>query len=350
MKVLAGLSGGVDSAVAAHLLQKQGHEVHGAIMSLWDPSLPAPDILGRGCIGPEEKDIEAAQKAAAALKIPLHVIDCRAEYKKFVIENFKEEYKSGRTPNPCVWCNSLVKFGVFPQAAYKQTGFDKFATGHYARIVQKDGLYFLKQAKDLLKDQTYFLYRLSQKQLAGTLFPLGEYLKADVRRIAAEINLPVAEKPDSQDFYCGNYNNILNFPNNPGNIVDKHGKFLGRHNGIWNYTIGKRKGLGISGSAAPVYVTGINAAQNTVITGGREDLYSSELLLKNALWHGDKKGTKNAFVKIRQQHTPAEAGVTFITEEEARVVFKEPQMSVTAGQSAVFYDSDGFVLGGGIIK
>ncbi|MCL2799787.1 MAG: tRNA 2-thiouridine(34) synthase MnmA [Endomicrobia bacterium] len=356
MKILVGLSGGVDSAIASYLLKKQGHEVFGAMMSVWDNSLPELKVKeGNACFSPKDKDIEAVKKIADFLKIRYDIIDCSEEYKRVVIENFKSEYKSGRTPNPCVWCNAYIKFGVLPAAA-KRNGFkfDKFATGHYANIVYNDEIkmYQLKKAKDLKKDQTYFLYRLSQKTLSETLFPLGNLTKDEVRTIAKDIGLPVAQKPDSQDFYCGDYNDILGFPANPGNIVDKNGKVLGKHNGIWNYTIGKRKGLGLpGGTKEPLYVINISAKQNAVVLGSKDDLYSKSLTAEKISWGSidAPKESVRVMAKIRQQHTPAQAEVIAKDENNAEVIFDSPQMSVTSGQSVVFYKDD-IVLGGGIIR
>jgi len=356
MKVLIGLSGGVDSAVAAYLLKKQGHEVTSVIMSIWDDSFKTTGIKNHDtCFGPEDKDIEAARKIADSLKIPLHVINCREEYKKRVLENFMNEYKNGRTPNPCVLCNAYIKFGVLPSAA-KKNGlvFEKFATGHYANIVfnSRLGMYQLYRAADTNKDQSYFLYRLTQKTLSEILFPLGIYTKKQVRNIAKEIGIHVAEKPESQDFYCGNYNDILKFPPKQGNIIDKNGRILGKHVGIWNYTIGKRKGLGLpGGTGSPLYVINISSEQNTVTVGSKEDLYSSLLIAEKISWCSIPmpKFPIKASVKIRQQHKPAEAVVVPVGASSAKIKFAEPQMSITAGQSAAFY-KDSVVLGGGIIQ
>ncbi|MDR0617942.1 MAG: tRNA 2-thiouridine(34) synthase MnmA [Endomicrobium sp.] len=355
-KILVALSGGVDSAVAAYLLKKQKFQVTGAMMSIWDSSYPSPKNKSvDACFGPEDDDIESVKKITDFLEIPLHILDCREEYKKVVIENFKNEYKQGRTPNPCVWCNAYIKFGVLPATAKRYNiSFDKFATGHYAniRFDNSTQMYQLCKAFDEGKDQTYFLYRLNQKILSEVIFPLGELKKEDVRTIAKEIGLPIAQKPDSQDFYCGDYNDILQFPVSYGNIVDKNGKFLGKHNGIWNYTIGKRKRIGLSGGTKePLYVTNILAKQNVIVVGTKENLYSKSLTVTKVAWGSISIPTQpiQATVKIRQQHKPTKATIIPLDSTSAKVKFEEEQMSITSGQSAVFYKSD-VVLGGGIIE
>ncbi|MDR0486184.1 MAG: tRNA 2-thiouridine(34) synthase MnmA, partial [Elusimicrobiota bacterium] len=294
------------------------------------------------------------KEIAEKLKIPFTLIDCRKEYKETVLSYFRNEYRDGKTPNPCIYCNAYIKFGVLPSVAKKAgIDFEKFATGHYGRISfdEKSGLYQLKRAKDLKKDQTYFLYRLDQKILSQTLFPLASFTKEQTRKIAKEIGLKVADKPDSQDFYCGNYNGILNFKVQTGDIVDKDGKVLGKHGGFWNYTIGQRRGLGIS-SKEPLYVTKLLPKQNIVEVGGRDDLFSDSFIGNKVSWCSIEPPEKPIFcsVKIRQQHKEAEAEIAYNkADDTVRVKFKEPQSAITPGQSAVFYQDD-IVLGGAIIN
>ena len=249
MKVLVGLSGGVDSSVAALILKKQGYDVIGATMSIWGKDgLAVAEGKHNACYGPDEKeDIEAAKNLANQLGIPYHVVDCVTKYEDIVISNFKKEYLQGHTPNPCVWCNALIKFGVLPEIArLNGVEFDKFATGHYAKVEEGNGRFLLKRGIAPHKDQSYFLYRLKQEQLKNIILPLGNYTKDQIRQIAKENGLQAADKPDSQDFYGGDYNELLNVEDKIGNIVNTEGKVLGTHKGIWNYTIGQRKGLGVS--------------------------------------------------------------------------------------------------------
>ncbi|MGN0025041.1 MAG: tRNA 2-thiouridine(34) synthase MnmA [Candidatus Avelusimicrobium sp.] len=354
--VLVGLSGGVDSAASAVMLKEQGYRVIGATMQIWDPSLPVPkgEYQKNACLSPEKEDLEEVRRIAEKIGIEYIVVDCRQEYRQTVLDNFRLEYACGRTPNPCVLCNSLIKFGVLPSAAKAQgVAFDKFATGHYARVAfdKISGKYLLKKAADLSRDQSYFLHRLKQPQLASVLFPLGEKTKPEIREIARKAGLAVADKEDSQDFYCGDYNDLLNFPNKEGDIVTKDGKKVARHHGIWGYTIGKRKGLGISGFATPMYVVGIDAQKNQVIIGPKADLYSDRLEADNISWVAGEPPaqTFDCEIKIRNLHHPAKARVTVRDDGSLEAKFEEPQMSITAGQSAVLYQGD-VVLGGGMIR
>ena len=357
MKILVGMSGGVDSTTVALLLKEQEHEVMGATMKIWSDEMHkrlAPSAKTHSCkdacYGPNEKeDIENARKLCEKIGIPYYVFDCSKEYEKIVLENFREQYLSGRTPNPCVRCNSLIKFDVLPFLA-KQNGleFDKFATGHYVRIEEKDGRYILKKGVNPKKDQSYFLYKLRQDQLANILTPLGEYQKDETRQIAREHGLEVAEKPDSQDFYDGDYNELLDVKPKKGNIVHKNGKILGEHEGIWNYTIGQRKGLGIA-HPEPLYVIDLKKDTNEVIVAEADSTFNQGLVAVDINWVSIPELTeeREVTVKVRSAQIPVKARI--IPENDSvKVVFDDMQKSLTKGQSAVFYDDD-ILLGGGII-
>lgn len=358
MKILVGMSGGVDSSVAALILKEQGHEVIGAIMSIWSEDKHkrlAPSVGNSckdACYGPNEiEDIEEARKIAEHIGIPFHVFDCSKEYEKIVLENFKNEYLSGRTPNPCIRCNSLIKFDVLPFLA-KKSGleFDKFATGHYARVEfdETSKRYVLKTGINPKKDQSYFLYKLRQDQLANILMPLGGQEKAEIREIAKTNGLKVYDKPDSQDFYSGDYNELLEVTDKEGNIVDRDGKILGKHQGIWNYTIGQRKGLGIA-HTSPLYVIELNKDKNEVIVGEVDETFKKFLTAVDLNWVSVEgiDGEVKAMAKIRSAQMPTE--VTLRAEgDKVFVEFEDMQQSLTKGQSVVFYQGD-ILLGGGII-
>jgi tRNA-specific 2-thiouridylase len=271
-----------------------------------------------------------------------------------VLDNFKSEYLAGRTPNPCVMCNATIKFEALPKSAAEQgIEFDKFATGHYARLSYNEKLkrYQLRRAVDEKKDQSYFIYRLQQEQLAKVLMPLGEYTKDKVREIARKYGLAVSEKQDSQDFYTGDINDILEQKPLVGNFVDKNGRVLGKHQGIWNFTIGQRRGLGISADR-PLYVIGLNKQKNEVILGYAEDGTRDMLIAKDITWLSVAPITEKTSVKVKLRSSQTPVTAEFEPKENNRGVvrFLEPQKAVAAGQSAVFYDDDGYVLGGGIIS
>jgi len=352
MKILVGLSGGVDSSVAALILKQQGHEVIGATMSIWGKNgLAAAEGKHNACYGPDEaEDIETAKKIADQIGIPYHVVDCVTKYEDIVIANFKKEYLDGHTPNPCVWCNALIKFGVLPQVArLNGVEFDKFATGHYARVEEENGRFLLKRGIAPHKDQSYFLYRLKQEQLKNIILPLGNYTKDQIRAIAKENGLEVADKPDSQDFYGGDYNELLNVQDKIGNIVDTDGKILGTHKGIWNYTIGQRKGLGVSSTEA-LYVLELRKDTNEVVVGFADKTFKKSLIANDLNWIAvDKLETpRKCQAKIRSTQQPVDVEIQPLGDDRVKVIFDDMQKSIAIGQSAVFYDGD-TVLGGGII-
>ncbi len=364
MKILVGMSGGVDSTVTALMLKEQGHDVIGATMAIWGKKeihkkIQESFVQNSGkkpthaaCYGPDEKeDIEETKKVAESIGVPLYVFDCAEQYEKIVLDNFKKEYLEGRTPNPCIWCNSLIKFDVLPKLA-KANGltFDKLATGHYARIVEENNRYLLKRGLSENKDQSYFLYRLKQEQLAQIMLPLGTYNKDEIRALAEKHGLNVFDKPDSQDFYEGDYNELLGVQPKKGNIVDKNGKILGCHNGIWNYTIGQRKGLGISASE-PLYVLELRKDSNEVVVGGKDDTMKDSLVAGKLNWipFDYLKNPLSCQAKIRSTQKPTDVTLTPLENGNVLVKFDNMQKSIAIGQSVVFYDSD-LVLGGGIIE
>ena len=352
LKVAVGLSGGVDSSVAAALLCQQDYEVYGITMEIYDGSVQLDESAKHACYGPGEKeDVESAAAICEKLKIPFQAIDLRQEYKTHVIDYFRNEYLEGKTPNPCVVCNQKLKFGFLLEKA-RQAGcdFDYFATGHYARIVKSGNRFLLKRATDRLKDQTYFLYGLMPQQLARSLFPVGDHTKQQVREMARALGLETADREESQDFIDGGDYSILFSEDEikAGEIVDEKGQVLGEHRGIIHYTIGQRRGLGIA-SHQPLYVSRIDAANNRIVVSPHEHRSKGLVATDLNLIAVDRiERPLDVQVKIRLRHKETAATVYPAVGDQTRILFEKPQMSVTPGQSAVIYAED-TVLGGGII-
>ena len=350
MKYAVGLSGGVDSSVAALLLKEAGHEVVGVTMKLWREGVYKGGDRD-ACFGAHEvEDIESARRLAERLGIEYRVFDCFDAYNSGIIDYFRRTYLAGKTPNPCVRCNATLKFGLLPKLA-RESGlaFDKFATGHYARIVTApEGRLAVARAADESKDQSYFLYRLSQEQLSGIEFPLGGLTKTEVREIARRNGLDVADRRDSQDFYSGDQNELIGEADRPGDIVDLSGKVLGRHTGFWHYTIGQRKGLGIGGGT-PYYVVDVNACRNQVVVGSEQDAVRTSLevedIVYGALSPQAAEASVPCLVKVRSAGAPK--GPAEFDGRTCR--FPGGISGVARGQSAVFYSPEGVVLAGGII-
>jgi len=351
-RVVVAMSGGVDSSLSALILKEQGYDVIGITMQFLTAE-ETEDSFG-GCAGLHH--IEDARYICGILGIPHYVLNVRRLFKKLIIDNFYREYMNGRTPNPCIRCNQFIKFGFLIKKA-REFDASLVATGHYARIEYDPvtGEYLLKRATDLNKDQTYFLYRLGQKQLPHILFPIGEFTKERVREIAKEKRLPVFKKEESQEicFISGKNYRIffeerLKNRLKPGPIISLTGETIGMHKGITGYTIGQRKGLGIS-SKVPLYVARIDTEKNTIVVGERKDVFHSQLIAEDVSWvsRAIDKPTR-LLVKIRSLHNPSPAIVNPEPEGRVKVVFDKPQWAITPGQSAVFYKDD-TVLGGGII-
>ena len=352
--VAIGLSGGVDSSLAAALLVESGFKVVGLTMKIWRGAYKIQEGLKHACFGPgEEEDIESCSRLASSLGIEYRVVDLSTEYEAKVIDYFKAEYTAGRTPNPCIVCNRDLKFGFLVDKA-KNAGlaFDYFATGHYARKAVRDGVSFVQRAADAAKDQSYFLYTLDSYRLERILFPLGEMTKDEVRRLARAHGLETAEKPESQDFVAGgDYAPIFEGTEpEEGDIVDCSGRILGRHRGLPFYTIGQRRGIGVSFGPEPFYVVALDKAANRVVVGPNEGLFSEALRCSSFRFQSPVVATSefSAFAKIRQNHKPTTCKVRPLG-GGANLEFAAAQRAVAPGQSAVIYSEEGLVLGGGVI-
>ena len=351
-RVVVGMSGGVDSSVAAHLLKQQGFDVIGVTMKVWPQ-----DCISRAedkCCGPSA--IADARGVAHALGIPHYVVEESTDFQAQVIDYFAAEYQAGRTPNPCVLCNEKLKFGNLWRKA-RSLGASFIATGHYAIIEHHAGRAILRKGRDPRKDQSYFLFSLRQEQLLHSLMPLGAMSKPEIRDIARSIGLKVAEKEDSQEicFVPGqDYKAFLRGhlgekQFHAGGIYDKAGNFLAPHEGIEMFTIGQRKGLP-GGSPRPQYVIDIDPATSSVIVGDAEDLIVESFELDRATWHTLPSSPVDLTVKIRYGHPGAAATVTPLDADRARVHLHTPQRAVTPGQAAVFYDADRVAGGGWICR
>jgi tRNA-specific 2-thiouridylase len=345
MRVIAAMSGGVDSSVAAALLKEQGYDVIGVTLNVW-PENTTNVVRADVCCS--LSSVNDARRVAARIGIPHYTLNFRDLFRRTVIADFQREYLRGRTPNPCVRCNQFIKFTALGSRA-RELGAEAVATGHYVRreFDERRGRWVLRRAVDSAKDQSYVLYVLTQEELAHSLFPLGGYTKAEVRRMAAERGLITANKPESQEIcfvtngtYADYLEQELRLQAQPGPIIDLEGNVLGEHRGIWRYTIGQRKGLGIS-AGRPLYVIAIDPDSNTITVGSEDELYQRELLAEepNFIALAELTEPVRVLAKVRYRMTEAPATVFPCDDGRVRVVFDEPQRAITPGQAVVFYDA-----------
>jgi len=355
-RVVVAMSGGVDSSMAAAFLKEEGYEVIGLTMHLWDPAQDGLGNFGR-CCSPE--DIRDARRVADELGFPHYVINLRKAFEEEIVQYFVKDYQNCRTPNPCILCNERVKFRFLLRKA-EELGARALATGHYARVVfdARKNRYLLLRGLDRSKDQSYFLYSLNQGQLSKTIFPLGEKTKEEIRREARKLGLRVAQKRESQEVCFipdGDYRKFVESRigreiGHPGDIIDRRGKVLGRHRGLYSYTIGQRRGLGLPGPR-PHYVLALDPKENRLVAGSEEELLASGLIASGMNWISfpELKNPLEALVQIRYRHKGGLAIIGPIEGDQVRVEFRTPQKSVTPGQAAVFYQGEE-VLGGGWIE
>ncbi len=354
-KVVVGMSGGVDSSVAAYLLKEQGYDVIGVTMQIWQDEETAVRSQNGGCCGLSA--VDDARAVAQQLEIPHYVMNFKKEFKEKVVDYFVEAYLNGLTPNPCIACNRYVKWESLLHRSL-EIGADYIATGHYARVSKlPNGRFAVKNSAAASKDQTYALYNLTQYQLAHTLMPVGEYTKEEIRNIAEKAGLPVAHKPDSQEICFIPDNDYASYIDKAadgrvpgrGNYVTKDGTVLGEHLGITHYTIGQRKGLNLA-MGHPVFVTEIRPESDEVVIGEAEDVFGDTLFCNNLNFMGmeDLKEPREAIVKIRYAHKGERCTIEKVGEDMVKCSFHAPVRAITPGQAAVFYE-DGYVLGGGVI-